>query len=280
MENKMKINDQTKISELIRADKASIDAIAGVAKPFHRLKNPILRKVMASRVTIAEAAKMGGCRVTDIILALTPLGFEYEATENGQAENGRRPEWFPAASENNVIHYDVRPIIESGTDPLKAILGKFKEIPAGHILCIVNSFVPTPLIRLLEQDKAEASYVETISDHEYHTYFLKKQKETAEKDSGENRKGVIMDDARSFEAVHRRFSPDQIRETDVRHLEMPLPMQTILAALGELPAGHALYVHHKRVPVYLLEELAGRDFEVHIHTVDENNVKMMLFKPE
>ena len=88
-----------------------------------------------------------------------------------------------------------------------------------------------------------------------------------------------MDDAASFDAVYHRFSPDQIREIDVRYLEMPLPMQTILAELEELPAGHVLYVHHKRIPVYLLEELAGRAFEVHIHTVDESNVKMMLFKP-
>ncbi len=277
MDRKMKINAGTKISELISADKASIDAIAGVAKPFHRLKNPILRKVMASRVTIAEAAKMGGCQVTDIVSALTPLGFEYEATEISQAETGQRPEWLTAA-ENNVIRYDVRPIIESGTDPLKAILGKFKDVAPGDILCIINSFVPTPLIRLLEQEKAAASYVETISDNEFHTYFLKKQNEASKENIVKNNDQIIMDDAGSFDALYRRFSPDQIRETDVRHLEMPLPMQTILTALADLPAGHMLYVRHKRIPVYLLEELAGRDFEVHIHTVDESNVKMMLFK--
>ncbi len=276
----MKINDQTKISELIKADKASIDAIAGVAKPFHRLKNPILRKIMASRVTIAEAAKMGGCQVTDIVLALIPLGFEYEKAEPAQTETGgQRPGWLTAAADN-VIWYDVRPIIESGTDPLKEILGKFKEVAPGDVLCIINSFVPTPLIRLLEQQKADASYVETISDSEFHTYFLKKQKETPKENTTEKRDQVIMDDAASFDAVYHRFSPDQIREIDVRYLEMPLPMQTILAELEELPAGHVLYVHHKRIPVYLLEELAGRAFEVHIHTVDESNVKMMLYKPE
>ena len=31
---------------------------------------------------------------------------------------------------------------------------------------------------LLKQEKAEATYVETINDKEFHTYFLKKEKET------------------------------------------------------------------------------------------------------
>ena len=87
-----------------------------------------------------------------------------------------------------------------------------------------------------------------------------------------------MDDAASFEAAYRAFAKEQVRETDVRHLEMPMPMQTILGELAQLPKGHMLYVHHKRVPVYLLEELADKNYEVHIHTVDDSNVKMMLFE--
>lgn len=275
----MKINDNTKISELIRANKSCIDAIAGVAAPFHRLRNPILRKIMASRVTIAGAARMGGCTVNDIVAALIPLGFEYEKTV--PAENDAvqpRPQWLVQAEAGAVFHYDVRPIIASGTDPLKAILAKFKETPAGGILCIINSFVPTPLIHLLKQDKAEDSYVDMISEKEWHTYFLKKRKEsTTENKSGDK---VIMDDMHSFRAVYDSFPREKVKETDVRHMEMPVPMQTILGELSLLPADGMLYVHHKRIPVYLLEELADKNYEVHIHTLDDNNVKMILFEKQ
>ncbi|MBX2922051.1 MAG: DUF2249 domain-containing protein [Chitinophagaceae bacterium] len=275
----MKINDNTKISELIKANKNCIDAIAGVAKPFHRLRNPILRKVMASRVSIAEAAKMGGCTVEAIVAALTPLGFEYEkrkAAENTGIQS--KPQWLSQAGADSIVRYDVRPIIESGTDPLKMILARFKDVPPSGILCIINSFVPTPLIHLLKQEKAEDSYVDTISEKESHTYFLKKKKENiAEKTTNDK---VIMDDAASFQAVYDSFAREKIKETDVRNMEMPMPMQTILGELHALPEGNMLYVHHKRIPVYLLEELADKNYEVHIHTVDDSNVKMILFEKQ
>jgi len=278
MDKPVKINNTTRISELIKADKASIDAIAGVAKPFHRLKNPVLRKIMASRVTIAEAAKMGGCSVGDIVAALTPLGFEYEqAMPPEETTQQPKPGWLLDARRADITWLDVRPVIESGTDPLKEILGKFKNVPEGKILCVINSFVPTPLIHLLQQGKAESSYVDKISENEILTYFLKK-KNAGEEEQRTRNDNVIFDDADSFEAVRQRFSGEKIREADVRRLEMPQPMHTILNELKMLPPDHMLYVHHKRVPVYLLEELADKHYEIHIHTIGEGDVKMILFE--
>lgn len=274
----MKISDSTTISELIKANKNSIGAIAGVAAPLQRLKNPVLRRVMASRVTIAEAAKMGGCTVEALIAALEPLGFTYEKSTVVAVTATSEPQWLLQAEENNITRYDVRPIIASGSDPLKAILAKFKDVPPGGILCIINSFVPTPLIHLLEQEKAESSYVDMVSDKESHTYFLKKQKGTEIKK--EHNDKVMMNDAVSFQSLYDSFPEERIKKTDVRSMEMPMPMQTILNELSMLPRGNMLYVHHKRVPVYLLEELADKNYEVHIHTVDESNVKMILFEKQ
>lgn len=274
----MKISEQTKISEIIKENKSAIDAIASVAPPLHRLKNPILRKVMASRVSIAEAAKMGGCKPIDIINVLIPLGFEYESNiEMTKTTNSNdKPLWLQNINDDLIVMYDVRPIIESGTDPLKAILGKFKDVVPGGVLCIINSFVPTPLIHLLKQEKAEDSYVDIINPNESHTYFLKKQKEaTTLKSSNEK---VIMEDEASFKVLYNSISVEKIREIDVRHLEMPGPMETILSTLASMTKDEILYVNHKRVPVYLLEELADKSYESHIWTVDELNVKMLIFE--
>ncbi|ADY54162.1 hypothetical protein Pedsa_3633 [Pseudopedobacter saltans DSM 12145] len=275
MESKTKINDNTSISEIIKTEKAAIDAIAEVSKPLQRLKIPVLRKVMASRVTIAEAAKMGRTTVADIVKALEPLGFEYEAVDQERESNDLKPQWLNAADREAIKWFDVRSIIESGTDPLKEILGVFKEIKPGNILCIINNFVPTPLIHLLKQEKAEASFVDTMSDTEYHTYFLKKAESQLDKKRSNDK--IIMDDADSFNRICQSFAKEKVREIDVRELEMPLPMQTILSNLEDLAKREVLFVHHKRVPVYLLEELADRDLEIHIYNVEEGNVKMLLF---
>lgn len=271
----MKINDQTKISEIIEAEKTAIDAIAEVSKPLKRLKIPVLRKVMASRVTIAEAAKMGGTTVGHIVEALEPLGFEYEILDSKTQQAEVKPQWLTDANEKAIRWFDVRSIIESGTDPLKEILSAFKEIKPGDILCIVNNFIPTPLIHLLKKEKAEASFVDTISDNEYHTYFLKKAEAQLTKKASNDK--IIMDDADSFNRIYQSFAKEKIKEIDVRELEMPLPMQTILGNLDNLAKDEVLFVHHKRVPVYLLEELASRDLAIHIYNVEEGNVKMLLY---
>ncbi len=272
----MKITPNTRISELIEADTAVIEVLASVSKPFRRLRNPILRKIMAPRATIAEAAKMGGCTVEAIMTALRPLGFELESGEPEKVSVAVVPQWLSEAPEDSIMKFDVRDIIESGTDPLREIVGAFRNVRPGGILCIINSFVPTPLIHLLKQDKAEDSYVETVSDREFHTYFLKKRVGAAGR---ENVPGAKMKTGGGvLEELLSRFPAEKIREIDVRDLEMPLPMQTILEELESLPAGSALFVHHKRIPVYLLEELSGKGYETHIQTVDEHNVKMVFIR--
>ena len=273
----MEFNKNTKIADIIHHDKSSIDAIASIAPPLKRLKNPVLRKIMASRVTVLEASKMGGCKVEDFARVLEPLGYQYISmnSENTPDENGELPDWLSHISPAKIHTFDVRPIIENGTDPLKAIIAEFKKVNPSEILCIINTFVPTPLIHLLEKSQAEHTFTKTVSDTEYHTYFLKKTKSTKPDLQAESK--VIMDDESSFSDICNRFSEDKIKEIDVRHLEMPLPMQTILAELEELQEDTALYVHHKRVPIYLLEELAGGDFDVHIHNIADGNTKMLIF---
>jgi hypothetical protein len=271
----MKINADTRISDLIKENKESIDAIASLAKPLEKLKNPILRKVMASRVTIAEAAKMGSCKIEDFARALQPLGFEFITTfinsENGLKET---PSWLKELPYQNIENFDVREILQAGKDPLKQIIQKFKQIRPKNALCIINTFVPTPLIHLLEKDGAQ-TYTEQINEKEFHTYFLKPFKEKAASLTSE--KKVFMDDQIHFDLLCAKFD-GKIKEIDVRHLDMPLPMQTILSELAQLSNEYALYVHHKRIPIYLLEELADQDFQVHVRHIEENNVKLLIFK--
>jgi hypothetical protein len=64
---------------------------------------------------------------------------------------------------------------------------------------------------------------------------------------------------------------------DVRHLEMPQPMLTILAELDQLPADKALFVYHKRIPVFLLPELSDRKLDYRIQEISEGEVHLLIF---
>lgn len=270
----MKITANTKISELIKEDKNSIDALAAIAKPLEKLKNPILRKLMASRVTIAEAAKMGNATIESFAVALKPLGFEFE--QNGQAiinDESGKPEWLTNLSSDKITNFDVREILSSGSDPLKEIMKSFKAVEIGNVLCIINTFVPTPLVRLFEKDNA-ITYTDTINENEFHTYFLKQGKKKAAPAPARELQ-IFNEDEPTFTTNKDRFT-GKIKEIDVRHLEMPGPMQTILGELEILPKENALYVNHKRVPIYLLEELESKNFIIHIFNISETEVKLLI----
>src|SRR5690554_1491311 len=271
----MRINADTRVSELIKENKGSIDALASLAKPLEKLKNPILRKIMASRVTIAEAAKMGSCKIEDFARVLQPLGFEFinTPTEDENVIEGK-PSWLEDLPYQNIENFDVREILSVGKDPLKQIIRQFKQIKSGNALCIINTFIPTPLMHLLEKDGVK-TYTEQINDKEFHTYFLKPLQEKGVTHTSEEK--VFMDDQEHFDQLCANFD-GKIKEIDVRHLEMPMPMQTILQELPMLAEGQALYVNHKRIPIYLLEELADQDFQVHVRNLEENEVKLLIFR--
>lgn len=271
------ITNRTRISEIIKANPHSIDVITAIAKPLQKLKNPLLRKIMAPRVTLEEAASIGGCDPGDIIGALIPLGFKHIPfnTENDMNEEEKKPKWLLSVPQDMITELDVRPVIEHGQDPLKQIIEKFGALRDGQILCIINSFVPYPLINLLS--KQSLTYTEQSEEASTHyTWFLKRQRhEEVQETSVE---GIHMEDEDSFGRVLSNFDEKQLVRIDVRSLPMPEPMQVILQELKSLPSGHALYVYHKRVPVYLLEEIRHETFTIHILDLGVGEVRLLIYK--
>jgi uncharacterized protein (DUF2249 family) len=270
----MTINSQTRISTILRKSPLSLYAIVKLSPKFSKLRNPVLRKIMAPRVSIAQAAKIGGCTPQHFFDLLKPLGFVADDNSSEKVNtiyNNEKPNWIINADNSQIKLLDVRPILENKQDPLNHILDAVKMLHADEILCILNSFEPTPLINLLRK-KRLLYHVEKMQEEEVFTYF-KKQNNCAEneleipvKKPGEN----------SFDlAINLN---DNIFEIDVRELEMPQPMLTILQNLETLPQGFALLVNHKRVPVYLLPELEERGFQYHIKEISEGDIKLLIHR--
>lgn len=273
----MKIHAQTKIADLIKYNKDSIETIASLSKPLEKLRNPLLRRIMASRVTIAEAANIGNCPIHTLLDALVSIGFEHDRpTDQISTPQESIPQWLHQLSSENIVQFDVREIIDEGNDPLKQILHRFKTIKVGQALCIVNSFIPTPLVRLLEKDNT-LTFTQTINEKEFHSYFYKQnKKEEATINYIDNETILYKVSEDEFYQKVALYTEAQILELDVRHLDMPMPMQIILQALPNLNKDGALYIHHKRIPIYLLEEIAQENYIVHLYEADDKNVKILI----
>jgi len=71
----LRIDEKTRLSELIEENEKAIDAIAKINSNFDKLKNPVLRKIFANKVSIKEAAKIGGVHPNIILDELSKIGF-------------------------------------------------------------------------------------------------------------------------------------------------------------------------------------------------------------
>lgn len=271
----MKINSETKISALIKNNPESVEAIVSVNPRFRKLRNPLLRGILASRTSLGDAARIGKCNIEKLFNVLSKIGFEPENGIPGSSEinkNQGNTGISEAIRSSRVISLDVRPTLERGGDPFNEIMRELLVLPEGYVLEVINSFEPTPLIKIA-QDKGFDSLVETKEDIVY-TWFIKAGKAKEDTRSDDMVFEISVDAHKERVARCNK----KIREIDVRDLEMPLPMVTILKELEDMGENGALYVHHKKVPRYLLPELAERNFKTWIAEVDDHNVKLLIHK--
>lgn len=269
------INEKTKISQLLKANPDALEAIISISPDFKKLRNPVLRRLMAGRTTIKMASKIGGCLPKDFLIALSPLGFEWDDSDSGEEEIARKPfpQYLNQLSKAQIVVLDVRSMIQNAEDPLRPIQKKIKELQPEQALCVINTFEPAPLISLLEKQGYQA-FVDQVEAERFDTYFYR------EDGSGfEEIKTEAISHADDWEATLKHWE-GRMLDVDVRQLEMPGPMMTILETLESMPDEKALYVYHKKVPIFLLTELKDRGYEYRIKDVKEGEVYLIIFKKQ
>jgi uncharacterized protein (DUF2249 family) len=263
----MNISEDTKISALIKFNPKSIDVIASINNHFEKLRNPVLRKILASRVSIKDAAKIGGCSIDVFFEKLSQIGFVREEKTagglSGSAVSSDHSFSYPAPK----LTLDVRDDLASDKDPFLKILAALNGLHAGECLLVINSFEPTPLIRILTEKnytcsvKNESGAVLTYITKTEHSKPVLAKKE-------------VLEDNFSLKKAEYQ---NRIRVLDVRHLEMPGPMISILNTLETLPDDHALFVRHRKVPHLLLPELERLGVNILIKEVSEQNVELLIY---
>ncbi|MDP3352662.1 MAG: hypothetical protein Q8S44_02860 [Flavobacteriaceae bacterium] len=65
------------------------------------------------------------------------------------------------------------------------------------------------------------------------------------------------------------------KEIDVREMEMPLPMITIVNELESISEINALLVNHHRIPQILLNDLEDRNLKIFITQIQENYFQLL-----
>ncbi len=266
----MKISADTKIASLVKENPLALEAIVSISKAFEKLRNPYLFRLMAKRASIQMACKIAGCKISDFYEKLKPLGFEQDLSNKISSENiDIKKELFPDISTLKLIQLDVRPILEKGLDPLQEILAKVNVINDKQVLEITNSFLPIPLINLLEKQGFLSEIVTQEDDLSIVRFY---------RNSNEYKPLKIEEDYNSedWDLVYQKYK-DEWSIIDVRAMQMPQPMMTILEALDTIGSNGSLFIRHHKVPLFLLPELVERNIEYRINRMNEKEVNLILF---
>lgn len=269
------IDANTKISQLLRFDRELvITTLVNLNGKFSKLRNPILRNLLVKRVSIADACKISQTPLADFLRSMEQIGFRVTKT----AEEAVAPE-VPAeitfVDPPDYLELDVRPILALHKDPLKEILDTVKLLKTKQGLKLINTFEPLPLIHLLAEKGFAYRVVQEAPDLVI-TYFNR-----AAQNSGSVEIPVVAPiiDTDLFDQAIALFSPEKLTTIDVRALEMPKPMLSILEHAAVLAHDGALFVYHKKIPVYLLPELEKQGLTYLFKNIGPGDVHMLIFHP-
>jgi len=169
----MVIDVNTKIARIIMQSAEALETIVNISPKFDKLRNPIVRKLMAGRTSIWTASKIAGISVADFFLNLKHLGFTID-NRSVPEETGKKelPSFFDNVRKDQVTELDVRPFVAAGNDPLPEIMQNANRLQPGEVLKVTNSFYPRPLIVELEI-KGFSCFTDIIDDNLVEAYFCK-----------------------------------------------------------------------------------------------------------
>jgi hypothetical protein len=128
------------------------EILIGLAPPFKKLRNPLLRKGVAKVASLKQAAAVGGMAVEDLVNKLrAAVGQEAITSEDaGKSISyfSDQPEWF--TSSKVVISID-ESAVDQDSMPIVVVLRKAARLRPGEMLELVTTFLPAPGIAIMKR---------------------------------------------------------------------------------------------------------------------------------
>lgn len=144
------ITPETKIGPLLEAHPTLEDVLLDMSPHFAKLKNPVLRKTVATIASLRQVAEIGGVPLAEMINRLrAALGIADSFAETGPAPgtgSDDAPSWVRSCTHSST--YDARADLEAGLHPAQRVLNDLQKLNANEMYVLVTPFTPAPLIDL------------------------------------------------------------------------------------------------------------------------------------
>jgi Domain of unknown function (DUF1858) len=170
-EHKLDITPSVTVHKLLVAYPELEEVLIGIAPPFKKLRNPLLRRTVAKVATIKHISSVGGVPLGELLGRLREAVGQPLSTQTYEDVDyfSEQPEWFVAQKITLSIE-------EGSTDPdkmaLTVVLEKAKTVKKGEIIELITTFLPAPGIDILKE-KGYSAWTVKERDDLIKSYFLK-----------------------------------------------------------------------------------------------------------
>ena len=171
-QNKLEITPSVTVHSLLNEYPELEEVLIGIAPPFRKLKNPVLRKSIGKVATIKHISSVGGVPLDELIEKLRDAVGQSGTSESYSDQNyfGNKPDWF--TPEQIVLSIDEEKLEDENRMTLTIILKEAKNVKKGEIIELVTSFLPAPGIDILKS-KNYLVWSKKEDDDVIKSYFLK-----------------------------------------------------------------------------------------------------------
>lgn len=258
------IGHDWKISEVLARHPELLETLIAMSPRFQHLRNPLLRRVQARLVTVAQAARVGGVDAAWMVETLNrAAGLAQESADVAcgvpdAPPDAAPPEWVEGLEVAEDL--DVRAYHARGEEPFSAIMAAARRVPAGRALRLRNTFDPAPLYEALRKQGFEG-WGRPLGPEDWEILFLRSDRELR----GETRPAP--------------GGPPRTVTLDVSDMVPPEPMVRILAELEALPPGSVLLIRHSRRPLHLYPRLDELGCRHETREEGPNRVEIRIEKP-
>ncbi len=184
----MIVNSEMKIKDVLKQSDQMLDALVGLAPEFKRLRNSTLRKLMAGRVNVGQAARIAKLPLNEVLYSLNLAAGEDEQTLSDELQylnedgwrftpenSDERPIEIDGLKDNDPrVHFvDVLPYSDKNSDPRPAIMHGLSELrDYEDVLLLRHRYDPIPLRDLFKLSGFE-SWAEERNPREWYIYFYR-----------------------------------------------------------------------------------------------------------
>ncbi len=168
----VEITPSTTVYDLLEAYPKLEDVLIGMAAPFKKLKNPLIRKSIAKIATIKNIASVGGIPLDELIDDLRTAVGQSTKHDHYEDENyfSEQPDWF--SNDKIVLSVEEAKLENKGEMTIVYILREATHVKPGEIIELITTFLPAPGINTL---KSKGYSVWTVKEEGgvVKSYFLK-----------------------------------------------------------------------------------------------------------